>query len=139
MKKALFVFEFLVAAAGAISAQTMFNQSPTLTSLEVKDAVAIATWEEGSHDFGVIPQGTPVSHTFHFTNTGNKALKIESVKPSCGCTVANYSREEIQPGETGYVEVTYNAHSTGIFTKTASVTYNTEEGAKILKIKGEVE
>ncbi|NJM24217.1 MAG: DUF1573 domain-containing protein [Bacteroidia bacterium] len=101
-------------------------------------AVEALTWNETTHDFGQIKKGTPVSHEFTFTNNGNSPLVISSVKASCGCTVADYSKEPVQPGEKGFVKATFNAANPGVFTKTITVNANTDDGAVVLNIKGEV-
>ena len=138
MRKVMLISIFAVFTFNFLSAQTMFNDALAL-NFEARDLVAVATWDGSVHDFGTVEQGTPVSHTFYFTNTGNKPMTVTTVKPSCGCTAADYSKEEIQPGETGYVKATFNAKSKGVFTKTVSVTYDAEDGVKVLKLRGEVE
>jgi len=45
---------------------------------------------------------------FKFTNVGDEKLIINTVHTSCGCTVADYSKEPISPGGTGEIKVTYN-------------------------------
>ena len=40
------------------------------------------SFPESAFDFGTIPQGTKVSHTFAVRNTGNKPLKIIRAKSS---------------------------------------------------------
>lgn len=40
------------------------------------------------HDFGRVPQGVPVEHTFALTNTGGAPLTIIAVQPGCDCTAA---------------------------------------------------
>ena len=45
---------------------------------------------------------------FKFTNTGDEKLVINSVHTSCGCTVADYSKDYVSPGGTGTIKVTYN-------------------------------
>ena len=45
---------------------------------------------------------------FKFTNVGDDKLIINSVHTSCGCTVADYSKDPISPGGTGEIKVTYN-------------------------------
>lgn len=99
----------------------------------------IFSWIVTVHDFGKIPLNKPVTHEFRFTNSGNTPLIISSVQASCGCTVADYSKEPIAPGGEGFVKATYNAATPGIFTKTVTVNANSEEGAVRLMIKGEVE
>jgi len=60
------------------------------------------------HDFGKIKQNsTENKYTFIFTNTGDKPLIIENAKGSCGCTVPQWPKEPIPPGETGEILVDY--------------------------------
>ena len=98
------------------------------------------SWKSETHDFGSIEKGKPVTHTFTFTNTTKETILLTAVKPSCGCTAANYTKTPIKPGETGSVDATYNAAAPGNFQKTITVTTN-EEGSspKVLIIKGNVE
>ena len=51
-------------------------------------------------DVGRVARGETVDHTFQITNEGNAPLEIVRVKPTCGCTVAEYD-EVIAPGESG--------------------------------------
>ena len=98
------------------------------------------SWKSETHDFGSIEKGKPATHTFTFTNTTKETVLLTAVKPSCGCTAANYTKTPIKPGETGSVDATYNAAAPGNFQKTITVTTN-EEGAtpKVLIIKGNVQ
>lgn len=67
------------------------------------------SFESVVHDFGTFDEdGGNVSAEFRFSNTGNKPLEITSVRATCGCTVPEYSREPIAPGENGVIKVTYN-------------------------------
>lgn len=100
--------------------------------------VSKAAFSEDTYAFGEVKFEVPAKHTFRFTNTGSEPLTIEKVKPSCGCTATNYSKEAIAPGAEGFVELTYNAKKVGIFRKTATVTMNTQPQNKILSISGEV-
>ena len=56
-------------------------------------------------DFGEIIQGEVVSTTFRFRNVGQTDLIISSATASCGCTVPEWSKEPIKPGEEGKIEV----------------------------------
>ena len=96
------------------------------------------TWESTAHNFGEIEQGKPVEHLFNFTNKGDVPLIISSVKASCGCTVANYTKEPIAPGKTGFVSARYNAAKVGTFNKTVTVMANTGDDAIMLKLSGSV-
>jgi hypothetical protein len=54
-------------------------------------------------DFGERPISEKVTHTFTLVNRGGSLLKIHSVKPSCGCTVANISSQELMPGDSATI------------------------------------
>ncbi len=93
---------------------------------------------ETTFDFGKIPQGKPVNHNFTFRNGGKSDLKLLNVQASCGCTTPEWEKEKsIAPNETSTIKVGYNAAAEGPFSKTITITYNTDQ-TKIITIKGEV-
>jgi Protein of unknown function (DUF1573) len=106
-----------------------------LMSFTINSAI---TWNADTLDVGQIPQGTPKTISFTFKNTGNKDILITTVKPSCGCTASDYTKEAIAPGKTGIVKAIYNAAVKGAFTKTITVTTTIDETPKVLTLKGEV-
>src|SRR6187402_1557444 len=57
------------------------------------------TFEEEVFDFGKIIQGEKVTHAFTFKNTGKKSLIISSASGSCGCTVPEWPKEPVKPGD----------------------------------------
>ncbi|SKC73797.1 DUF1573 domain-containing protein [Ohtaekwangia koreensis] len=133
MKKASLIILGIVFASVAIAQTFVSNERPT-NALRA----AAFTWMQTSFDFGKIKVGVPVTHEFKFTNTGDAPLVITSVQASCGCTVAEYTKEPIPAGAQGFVKATYNAAKAGVFTKTVTINANTEESAVLLSIKGEV-
>ena len=56
---------------------------------------------ESTHHFGEITAGEKVSYIFKFKNTGGSQLVISQVKGSCGCTIPEYSKNPVQPGDEG--------------------------------------
>lgn len=92
-------------------------------------------WSSTSHDFGNIPMGKPVSHVFEFTNSSSEPLVITAVKASCGCTIAEYSKDPIAPGASGHIKASFDAEKLGTFVKTISIQSNANE-APILTLKG---
>lgn len=89
-------------------------------------------------DFGKIPQGKPVHHSFEFQNIGKNGLKLTNVQASCGCTTPEWEKDkELSAGGKSAIKVGYNAAAEGPFSKVITVTYN-EGLVKILTIKGEV-
>ena len=100
--------------------------------------VSAMAWTSTTIDFGKIEQGKPVSAEFEFKNPSMVPLIISSVRPTCGCTIADYPKEPIQPGKSGKIAITYNAAASGVFQKSIIVTSNATEGNTSLIIKGEV-
>jgi len=92
------------------------------------------------HDFGTISQDTENEKIFTFTNTGDNPLIIENARGSCGCTVPEWPREPIAPGETGEIRVVYKpGKQKGKQAKTVTITANTEPRDTRLTISAEVE
>lgn len=60
-------------------------------------------------DFGDIKQGDIVTHVFKFTNNGEYPLVLQNVRTTCGCTVPEWPREPIAPGETSEIKATFNS------------------------------
>lgn len=68
-------------------------------------------FERTTHDFGKLIQGEKVSFTFKLKNVGNATLILSGVVPSCSCTVAQFTKTPIQPGEEGTVTVNLNTET----------------------------
>jgi hypothetical protein len=60
-------------------------------------------------DFGEIQYGDTVNYTFQVKNTGQAVLEIKRVATSCSCTTAKIDKEELKPGETTGLLVTYDS------------------------------
>ena len=93
-------------------------------------------WKSDVIEVGEIPQSVPKNIEFEFKNTGDTTVLITNVQPTCGCTVAEYTKTPIKPGEKAMVKATYNAANKGAFTKTIKVTTTAEETQKALIFKG---
>jgi hypothetical protein len=102
------------------------------------DQKAEFKFNEEKHDFGKIPQGTPVTTVFEFTNVGTQPLILTEVRPTCGCTIADYTKTPVLKGAKGTIKITYNAAVASAFNKTIVVTSNAKTPTKYLNIVGEV-
>ena len=94
-----------------------------------------------THDFGTFSEKDPVvSCTFTFTTVGETALVINQAVASCGCTVPEYTKSPIQPGEKGEIKVTYNGTGKfpGHFKKSITVRTNGAVEMTRLYIEGEM-
>lgn len=96
-------------------------------------------FEETEYNFGEIIQGQVVEHVFKFKNTGDNDLLIQDAKGSCGCTVPEYPKTPIKPGETSEIRVKFDStNKTNHQEKTVTLVANTEPNVTTLKIKGDV-
>ena len=96
-------------------------------------------FETPEYNFGDIQENKgKVSHKFSFTNNGKESIRILTVKPSCGCTTPNWSKDEIKPGKKGFIIAEYNPKGRpGVFRKSLSVITNNNRRSLIF-IKGKV-
>ena len=91
------------------------------------------------HDFGVIDEGDVVETVFKFVNSGKSELIIASAKGSCGCTVPEWPKEPIMPGESGEIKVKFNSsRKPNLQQKKITLVTNTDTGSEILTIKAQV-
>ena len=97
------------------------------------------TFEKVEHDFGTINEGEVVEHVFKFTNTGEAPLIIQNATGSCGCTVPDWSKEPIAPGETGEIVAKFDSKGRqNIQNKSVTVTANTWPKQTTLRIRAMV-
>lgn len=100
-------------------------------------------FSEATFDFGEVMEGEKVNHSYEFTNTGSEPLIISNAKGSCGCTVPNWPRNPIAPGETASIDVAFDSKGKGkvggnLQSKRVTITANTDPANTYLTIKGKV-
>ncbi|MNF28031.1 hypothetical protein D3C85_124820 [compost metagenome] len=97
--------------------------------------------KDNTIDYGSVKKGSDNGiRAFEFTNTGDAPLMISSVQSTAGITILSQTKDPIQPGKTGKIEIKYNM-APGPIRKTVTVesnAVNVEGGRVALKIKGEV-
>jgi hypothetical protein len=93
------------------------------------------------HDFGRMKEGEKREYDFAFTNTGKEDLYIEDCKGSCGCTVPEWPKEPIKPGQSATINVKFDSDKKEKDQeKSVTITANTEpEITTVIKIKAYVE
>jgi hypothetical protein len=87
----------------------LINNPNTASGDTSKKQVPEITFDKKMHDFGRLSQGESIAYSFKFTNTGNADLVISNCDATCGCTVADFPKNRIKPGETGYITVSFNS------------------------------
>jgi len=111
----------------------------TATGENTRSKLPLIEFKETKKDFGMIVQGEKVSHTFHFTNTGGADLVISDASSTCGCTVPEWSKKPIKPGESGTMTVVFNSTGrTGAQTKSVKVLTNAQPNTVELEISAEI-
>lgn len=99
----------------------------------------VMTFEKTDHDFGTIKEGDKVVYVFNFKNTGEADLLISNAVGSCGCTVPEFPKEPVKPGESGKIKVSFNsAGKHGNQQKNVTMATNTKSGKEILNIRASV-
>lgn len=97
------------------------------------------TFAKKEHDFGTANEGDILETTFNFTNTGKSELIITDAKSTCGCTIPDWPKQPIAPGETGEILVKFNTNGKGGGnSKTVTLTTNTAVGKETVVIKAQV-
>lgn len=112
---------------------------PTIKEEKVSGPITTMSFDKEVHDFGTVLQDSENSYSFSFTNSGSEPLVIENAKGSCGCTVPDYPKKPILPGQTETIDVVYKpGKQSGNIQKTVTVTANTNPRHTIIKIKAQV-
>jgi hypothetical protein len=62
-----------------------------------------------AYDFGDIVQDSVVTYHFVITNEGGDLLKITNVSASCGCTAVMPEKNELKPGESTNIKVSFDS------------------------------
>jgi len=70
---------------------------------------AFPQFDSLAHDFGEVIQDSVLRHRFHFENTGERPLEIESVQGSCGCIQGSQPFLPIGPGEKSYIDLRFDS------------------------------
>ncbi len=76
---------------------------------------------------GKIARGEVIHANFVVENTGEYPLVLSDVSGSCSCTVADWSKDPIPPGEKGFVKanVKTESFSEGPVTRSVTILSNT--------------
>lgn len=128
MKKLLTAVFMMFVMCSFSNAQTVSENGPEIT------------FEKTTHQFGEIPYEGNGTYEFVFKNTGNEPLILSQPKSSCGCTVPEWPKKPILPGETDVIKVTYkNTNRPGSFSKYVTIFSNAMINKEVkLYIKGKI-
>lgn len=126
---------FLSFAVVVLATFSAFSQEATKT---VASGPQI-TLDKEVHDYGTIKKGANGTSEFTIKNTGNAPLIVSRAKGSCGCTVPEWPKEPIMPGESAVMTVKYDTKRLGAINKSVTISSNaTNAETKVIRIKGTV-
>ncbi len=98
----------------------------------------VMTFESTTVDYGEIERGSERLRTVSFTNTGDAPLVITNARGSCGCTVPDWPKEPIMPGESSSLSINYDTNRLGNINRTIRVSTNEGSDPHVLLIRGNV-
>lgn len=94
------------------------------------------------HNFGKFSESDPVvTCSFTYTNIGETPLIINQAVASCGCTVPEYTKQPVMPGQKGEIKITYNGAGKfpGHFKKSITIRTNGVVEMTRLYVEGDME
>jgi len=100
---------------------------------------AIIEFDTKNYDFGTVNEGDVVEGVFKVANKGKTDLIITDASASCGCTVPEWPKEAIKPGDSAEIKFSFNSRGrTGKQSKTITLQTNTANVKEIVRISGTV-
>ena len=96
------------------------------------------TFESMAVDYGTVAQNSEPLRLIKFTNTGSDPLVIKNARGSCGCTVPNWPKDPILPGQSSSIEVRYDTNRIGKINKSITITTNEGDEPHIIQVLGEI-
>ena len=96
-------------------------------------------------DYGTVKYDANGVREFKVKNVGKSPLTISNVQGQCGCTATTidgkpgWPQEPILPGKSASIKVKYDTKRPGPFEKNVTISSNSKEPSKVVKIKGVVE
>jgi hypothetical protein len=113
--------------------ETAGKNSNTESVMEDSTKFTTIQWQDSVIDFGTRKMGDIVNIIFVCTNTGDRPLYLSEVRPGCGCTLVDYTKQPIKPGEQGKIEAKFDTNKSrpGTVHKNVYVHTNTFNDSKI--------
>ena len=123
----------------AVAPEVAQEAAPIAPAAQTGPATTVAL-SEANFAFGKIKKGDKVEHAYEVTNTGANPLVISEVKPACGCTVPDYTKEPILPGQKGKITLKFDSASfDGLVSKQAEVYANVEKSPIVISFSADIQ
>ncbi len=123
----------------SINTQIINNPNSSETAVIDSTNMPVIKFENEVHDFGKVNEGEILTYYFQFKNEGKSDLVISNARATCGCTVPQWPKEPIKPGDKGIIEVSFNTNGkSGINTKLITIFANTIPNETVIKIIADI-
>lgn len=111
--------------------------------------VSLGVWAEGplltfpdgrDVKLGLVKKDTVTTDSLRIVNSGDAPLNILRVGSSCSCTVSDYPRTPIEPGDTAVIKATFDSHGRlpGGFMKILTLRCDDPTGVYKIYVSGDV-
>ena len=131
--------QLIVEEQQAVEAPVVQTQDELVKEAQSKPLTTLAL-SEANFDFGKLKKGDHVEHIYEVTNTGTNPLIISQVKPGCGCTVPDYTKDPILPGQKGKITLKFDSTNfDGLVNKQAEVYANVEKAPIVLTFSADIQ
>ncbi|MGV8914162.1 MAG: DUF1573 domain-containing protein [Kaistella sp.] len=128
-----------VATEAVAAGPAVASEDEMLKSAQSKPLTTVAL-SEAAFEFGNIKKGEQKEHTYEITNTGTNPLIISQVKPGCGCTVPDYTKEPILPGQKGKITLKFDSSGfDGLVNKQAEIYANVEKAPMVITFSADIQ
>lgn len=101
-------------------------------------SVTVIQLDSTEYHYDTVGENETVDKKITLYNAGKEVFRIKGVTTSCDCMMVNYGWNEIQPGESAVMTVSYKAEEPGDFWRTITVYGNVAEKSFTLDFYGSV-
>lgn len=126
-----------IIAASACRKKGEKPEGASFSAETLTDTTEIEFVTPAIHDFDTVNEGQKVEVSYQIKNLGPKNLIIVNAIGSCGCTVPEWPKEPVKPGEIATIDVVFNSEGKpNEQTKTVSLICNSPARHETLVLKG---
>jgi hypothetical protein len=117
----------------SLAVATMLASSCTKPKSQVPSKPQLTIVGGDTVNWGRVAPGT-LTKQVTISNTGGDTLRIDNVRPSCGCTTAPLTHKVLPPGDTATINVSIDMrnHGAGPVMKTMTITSNDSSRSSVV-------
>jgi hypothetical protein len=120
--------------------QAADTASNTVRADTGSDSAAEISFDTLVKDLGTIREGERIIAYYDYSNTGDAPLIITGIKAGCGCTVPEWKKDPLAPGDSENFKVVFDSRGkSGLQDIRITVRSNAINSALDLRLKSSVE